>query len=274
VRPDGLVGFSLLADVAGGVLGGALLVAGIFFVDGPAGVALIFAGLGVGLARPALMEWRTYRERFDEGVGTQLRRLLAPVLLPLLALVLAACGGDTLALNPVAKAAVRTQGAGTMRVSTTGSFEGAGLDGSFTSSGVFNSDTNSSRSRMTFSGGLAAGLTMEAIQDHLVIYMRGAVFETVLPAGKRWVKLDPEKFSSSLGIDFQELTATSPNQALEQLSEASKSVDEIGDERVRGVMTTHYRAVLDPAKLKLPAKLVEMTAPPDDEVLDLSEIGG
>ena len=58
-----VLGATAGAHIAAAIVAGALVIAGIFFVDDVLGVVLIAAGLAVALLGFGLMEWRTYRER-------------------------------------------------------------------------------------------------------------------------------------------------------------------------------------------------------------------
>ncbi|MDA3041038.1 MAG: hypothetical protein O3C27_16210, partial [Actinomycetota bacterium] len=61
-------------------------------------------------------------------------------------------------------------------------------------------------------------------------------------------------------------SATDPTQFLRQLEDANADIEELGTETVRGVQTTHYRAVVDLAEL-------QATLPPD-QAADLEESMG
>ncbi len=72
----------------------------------------------------------------------------------------------------------------------------------------------------------------------------------VLPA--TWVKLDPAALPEGAGQDLGGMlggagsgTVTAPLDALREVAD----VEEIGDEEIDGIPTTHYRATLDPAKV-------------------------
>lgn len=53
----------MLAHVAVAILGGVLILAGIFYLDGAPGAVVLVCGVLVALLGLGLMEWRTYRER-------------------------------------------------------------------------------------------------------------------------------------------------------------------------------------------------------------------
>jgi hypothetical protein len=84
-----------------------------------------------------------------------------------------------------------------------------------------------------------------------VIYMNLGAFpgapENV--AGK-WVKVDPAQLQDGmLGDLADQADANSPRQGLEYLQGLSGDVQDLGQEDVNGVTTTHYRASIDYAKV-------------------------
>ena len=69
--------------------------------------------------------------------------------------------------------------------------------------------------------------------------------------GKPWAKMDLDKVSrEQYGTSFSEMqgASASPEEQLGYLRGASDSVKKLGEEPVRGVPTTHYRAVVDMEK--------------------------
>lgn len=68
-------------------------------------------------------------------------------------------------------------------------------------------------------------------------------------AGKTWLKTDLEKAAQSAGIGSSGAgTGGDPSQMLQMLGSVSNEVTEVAREDVRGVGTTHYRAVVDLTK--------------------------
>jgi hypothetical protein len=66
--------------------------------------------------------------------------------------------------------------------------------------------------------------------------------------GKPWLKIDPKAIGASGGQNpFGSLDSSNPSQILNTLQGAG-NVTKVGDEDVRGVKTTHYRAQVDIAK--------------------------
>lgn len=67
--------------------------------------------------------------------------------------------------------------------------------------------------------------------------------------GKPWIEMDLDSFyEQQYGMSYSEMqggASTDPTQQLEYLRGVSGSVEQVGKEEVRGVQTTHYRAVVD-----------------------------
>jgi hypothetical protein len=69
-----------------------------------------------------------------------------------------------------------------------------------------------------------------------------------LPQAKEWLKLDVAAIAKKQNIDlgqFRQLTQNDPTQMLQYLRATSGKIDKVGEEDVRGVETTHYRANVD-----------------------------
>jgi hypothetical protein len=171
------------------------------------------------------------------------------VILAALAGVLAACG-DTVSLNPVARAAERTQHVDGVRITMTSTGSVGTTPTRSAMSGVFNADHRSGRITMTFTGS-GSTFTLEEILEGSDVYVRGSAFEKLLPAGKHWLHMDVNEAGKGLGINLNDLLNASPQSGLEQLMSTSKDVAKIGTESIGGVTTTHYRATVDPSKSKL-----------------------
>jgi len=157
--------------------------------------------------------------------------------------LLAAGCGDTLSLDPVAKAAdasaKQVSEHLTLSATVTSGVETATMSGS----GDFRNNPNV--------GDLAISVTdagktahMREILDGSTIYMTSDLFAGQLPDGKTWLKLDLEKAMKPLGLDFAALSSQSPTDALTRLR-AAGSVTKVGPATVDGVATTHYSVILD-----------------------------
>jgi hypothetical protein len=187
----------------------------------------------------------------------------------LVALVLAACGGGGGSAAPtttgsaettqtvagsdassvIAMAGQKTRAAGSARVSFRLEMTGGQANGTMSGEGVF--DQHGGRMTMDL-GGLAGGALgsgkAEIIFKDLVYYMQlpaGALAQ--LPGGKKWLKFDLGALSKQQGLDLEQLTQlnqSDPSQAL-QLLNGAEDFEEVGNEDVRGVETTHYRGTVD-----------------------------
>ncbi len=206
-------------------------------------------------------------------MGTMRARVALLLAVPTLAAALAGCGGDALALDPVAEAATRTTNTGSARVSFTATVSVGGLSLAMEGAGAFESRTGSGRLSYRIDLPAAAGgeTTAEAIFDGshgFVMYMRMPLLAPQLPPGKAWVKLDLARAGKSLGLDLDSLAQmrqSDPTQALQYLK-GSSAVTELGYDRVRDVFTTHYGLVVDLRKL---ARQEPGSARAIDKLIDL-----
>jgi hypothetical protein len=189
-----------------------------------------------------------------------LRRGLSLLAVALCATALVGCGGDTLSFDPVASAATRTATSESSRVEFTATMNVDGVGGmSFSGSGVFDGPSHSGALDMRFELPPAAQAqlgavdpTMQMIVDGragLVMYMRSPLFAQV--AGDRWIKLDMAALAKKQGVDLNGLmnaNQADPSQTLELLK-ASADAHPVGYDRVRGVLTTHYKLNIDLERL-------------------------
>lgn len=168
--------------------------------------------------------------------------LLAP-LAALLAVAAAGCGGAS--LDPVARAATKTVGAGSYKFDYRVSVGATTMDGL----GLY--DAPDKRLSLTLS---LSGTSMDAVADlsnGFVMYVRMPLLQTFLPQGKSWVRLDAGKLARKQGFDLSQVlqaTQADPTQTLALLQQVGSS-QELGHEQVDGVDTTHYRVTIDAAKL-------------------------
>jgi hypothetical protein len=190
------------------------------------------------------------------------RRVLSLLCLAACASALAGCaGGGALALDPVAQAASTTARTTSSRFEFHASLN-AGSVGSFSfnGNGVYDGKDKSGWMSMHFAlppaFQLQVGSTdpsMEMIfdgSDGLVMYMRSALFDKMVPTGK-WVKMDLEKMAEKEGADLGGIMSANqadPSQSLRMLT-ASSGAHVTGSERIRGVQTTRYAFNIDFKKL-------------------------
>ena len=176
-------------------------------------------------------------------------------LLLLAALAVAGCGGaKTLSFDPAASAA-STADAKSAKLAFDTSLAGGGRTLHMTGSGTV--DFRNRAARMTFDvGDVVRGSGLPAspgerwtILTHgLVLYMHAPTLAQQLPGGKQWLKLDVAAVAKSRNVDLgqlRQLTQSDPTQMLTYLRATSGKIEKVGNEKVRGVETTHYRAQVD-----------------------------
>ena len=192
-------------------------------------------------------------------------RTRAALLAALLAAALASgCGegGDTAptedAARPdapadaVAAAARTTSNEGTARISFDATMEISGLAEPINFTGEGAVDFAAEQSRLTLDmsefaeafGGLGdpAAWKGDALYHEDVIYMRLPALTRLLPGAKRWLRVDEGTLMDQGGTQF---SAPDPVEFVQFLEAAGREVEVLGDEDIRGVPTTHYRATVD-----------------------------
>jgi hypothetical protein len=181
------------------------------------------------------------------------RRAL-PLLVAAAALIVAGCGGDTLAFDPAASAAT-TVNAKSAKVAFDTEVLGGGQTLHMTGDGTV--DFQNQAASMTFDVGdllRGSGLPASAnerwtiVTQGLVLYMNAPALAQQLPGGKQWLRLDVEAVAKSRNVDlgqFRQLTQSDPTQMLAYLRAASGKIKKVGEEPIRGVDTTHYSAEVD-----------------------------
>jgi hypothetical protein len=190
-----------------------------------------------------------------------MRRLLPALLvLPVVAVLAAGCGGggSALSLDPVASAATKTQQTGTYAFDYTASMAVLGQRFSFSGNGQ--SDTANGRMQMTMDfSGLPAqltqnGSTAEFVLADKVMYLKMPFLSGMLPGGKQWMKIDLSAAAKQAGTSLGSFGQLDPQQWLQQLL-ASSNTQKLGTDTVQGEQMTHYRTTIDPDKAisKVPA---------------------
>jgi hypothetical protein len=210
-----------------------------------------------------------------------LRRVLSLLCLALTAAAVAGCGGgDTLSFDPVANAATKTAESSSARVAFEANMNIEGVGGmSFSGTGIYDGKSKSGALNMSFNMPQAVQTQvggnpkMEMIfdgSDGLVLYMRSSLFDKELPAGS-WVKMDLEQLAKKEGVDLSSLmnaNQADPSQTLAMLA-ASSDARVVNYDRVRGVLTTHYRLKVD---LKRLAKDNDALRGSLDKLMDMTGI--
>jgi len=186
-----------------------------------------------------------------------LRRLLPLLCLALCATALVGCGGDAIALDPVANAASKTAKVDSARIALSATIN-AGSGGTMTMKGrgIFDADAKTGWVNVNFSLPQSAqaqldgrSASMEMIfdgHDGFVMYMRSPLFQQQLGSDK-WIKMDMEQLAKKQGVDFGSLmnaNQADPNQMLQMLM-ASSNARVSGTDTIRGVRTTRYSFRVD-----------------------------
>lgn len=175
-------------------------------------------------------------------------RVLLALQLVALAVGLTACGGDALALDPVASAATKTVEAGSSRVEFKVAMKLGGDSVAMTGSGAF--DYRRARGEATYSMQLPmfgeVGMDMRILGTKVFIRLPEALAGAGLTSGKEWTSVDIGKSLDRAGLgglDFSQ--QQDPTQMLQYVRTASTGVTEAGSATVRGVETTRYTGRLD-----------------------------
>lgn len=185
------------------------------------------------------------------------RLLLLP--LTLLVPLTTSCSDEASAAEVVAGAASVTMEETTVAMAVSADMSDLPGVGELVIEGEGEADFKSGRASMTMDmtellrqSGAPADVdgTFETLIDGTVMYMRAGALtaELGIPAGT-WLKADLQEFGESQGIDMaqaQQPGTGDPRQGLAMLTGVTEiGVEELGEEDVRGVSTTHYRAEVD-----------------------------
>ena len=177
-----------------------------------------------------------------------------------LALLGASCDAELSPGATVLQAAQQTRAEGSARVSYRALFDVASTSEPvpLTGEGLF--DYGRKRGRMVFN--MAGLLTseeasetadeVEMIVDGLVLYLQMPFLAEMLPDSRPWLKVDLEAAARANRTDlvqFTQLGQGDPTQVLELLRGVTRRVVEVGREQVRDTSTTHYRTILDLARV-------------------------
>lgn len=183
--------------------------------------------------------------RAPNGYQCAMRALVA-VTLAVFAAVLSACGAEDISPEAIADAAKATAATGGSSIAIDGRFEGP--EGEFTMTGEGVMDAGGRRARVDYSFDGVPGLgEMKQVMDGYVMYMRMPALESELPDGRSWIRMDLREATKELGLDIAQFGGAGGSDATRTLDylRATGDVEKDGEEEVRGVETTHYRAVVD-----------------------------
>jgi hypothetical protein len=189
------------------------------------------------------------------------RRLRLPVLLLAVlgaaSLLASGCGGAQAELDLLASAAERTEDAGSARFELALGTTMGGRAAEATATGAFDNASRRATMSMDLGGfaqafgeapGGADALRLDMVLDGTVAYMRFPLLTGMLPGSKPWLRLDLVELSKREGFDLgqiQSFSDSDPRRTLDYLRVVSGEIRTVGQERVRGVATTHYRAAID-----------------------------
>lgn len=181
------------------------------------------------------------------------------LLLPFLALLLAtACSGEDLSPQAaVAEAATSSREAGSSRVVLELTMTGIAPE-PLTITGEGIQDPEQQLAGFTMDLSQVAGLTgggvdlgeIEMVLDRSTLYMRLPFLEAA--DLKPWIEVDLEAIAEQEGLDLpslQQLGQADPALTFAYLRAASDDTQEVGQEDVRGVETTHYRVTVELARV-------------------------
>jgi len=177
-------------------------------------------------------------------VRARLTTIAAGLALLVSTALLSGCGAT---LDPVAQAATRTTDASTLRFSMQMTMSVAGeAPVSLTAKVAIDGAAKRMQMTMDFSklsSGRLGRLTM--IEDATDMYIGGDGLADVLPAGKRWAKVDLRQMSARMGLDLSALMSgqSDPRTSLAQLRDAGEVV-RVGPETIDGIDTTRYSVFL------------------------------
>jgi hypothetical protein len=177
------------------------------------------------------------------------------------AATLAACGSggdDSVGPGAIAEAATATgsvKGAAvTLNATMTADalrgrrlgFSGSGYQDVRHGAGRYVLDMSNAAEAAGGSGIDPAKLKIEIVYVHGHVYTRSPLMEQKLPGGKSWLGVDVRRALESTGIDASQLTQqANPTDYLRYLRATSGRVERVGEEQVRDVETTHYKATVD-----------------------------
>ena len=122
-----------------------------------------------------------------------------------------------------------------------------------------------------------AGWQVDVIQDGDVGYLRLPALDGRLPDGKSWVRATKGMKSGGVGFDFEgfdRFAKSDPRELLDSVRAVSGSIETVATEELRGVETTHHRAVVDPAKLDKLAEKEPMGSTSDSLVDSITSQSG
>jgi len=184
------------------------------------------------------------------------------IVLLIIALMTGACGargtGGLSVDDPADRRAVlaaapnATRDAGTAHISLLMELQGPGIPEGTTVLGTGQQDFDAGQLFITMDVSAIPGMPEPGSMTYVITpdatYMAISSLEQQL--GVKWVRMRYSDLTDEFGVDFEEMMsgqAVDPTAALDQLYGVSDDVEVVGEELVRGVETTHFRATIDRA---------------------------
>ena len=150
-------------------------------------------------------------------------------------------GVETVKFQQISEAVDRTTRLLGSRATISASAEIPDIDAEMQMSGtaVFNPETNRGETRIT--GGVPGhpetSITMTMVTENERFYMYSPQFAGGLPGGKTWMLMRMPAVGDQTNMD--------PRAQLQYLEQVSGDLEVLGDERVNGVLATHYSGTMD-----------------------------
>jgi hypothetical protein len=168
--------------------------------------------------------------------------------------------GEQVDPSVIAEAAEKTTEAKTARIATLVRVAEPGGQQRFGGRGRFDFERRAGEMMLELIEGESAGFgNAKAVFVDSTVYYELPV--GALGGGKRWIQLDLQNIADASGLDFGPLVQGSqadPTQYLLWLAALDPAITKLGEEDVRGVPTSRYRAAVD-------LNLLEQQAPPGKE---------
>lgn len=186
----------------------------------------------------------------------------AIVAVALLAALVSGCGSAG-SLDPVAQAAQTTGGMPGADFSIVAGVSVPGLSQPIAFRGTGTEDMRARKAELTADlapllaaahqhVGNPSDAKLTAVFAYPWIYLSAPILVHKLPGGKQWIGINLVQVARRQGVNLGQLAQFNqddPSQYLQSLRATSGDVHKLGSALVRGVRTTHYRALVDLRKL-------------------------
>ena len=179
-------------------------------------------------------------------------RLAIAVPLATAAIAAAGCGAASIenAVDPVAKAAAVTAGAGGVQFALHGTVSAGGQSIPLDGSGVYDQASREASMTVGVTVPGAGSMKMDELVTGSTLYLHLPQLASGLPGGKPWIKIDLNGLMRRLGVDLGAIQQAQGDQVGDYLGylKAAGNAHAVGTETVDGVVTTHYAATIDLAQ--------------------------